>query len=121
MPACEMNPADKKKFVGAVGQRLVQKHGKKKHYKPEDVRSATIDAGFPIDFVCWAYCMFCSPDDFKTIHEANGEDCDYVDMKTELLAELATNGSFLDIDIDLSWLEWPDIDLSGLFDWFDIF
>jgi hypothetical protein len=80
----------------------------------------TYDSGYPIDVVCWAYCMFSSPADFTSIHEALGETCDYVDMKTELLADLASGGSFLGMDIDLSWLEWPDIDLSDLFDWFDL-
>ena len=41
-------------------------------------------------------------------------------MKTELLSDLASGGGFSVPDIDLSWLEWPDIDLSSLFDWFDI-
>lgn len=41
-------------------------------------------------------------------------------MKAEVLADLSKDGSFLGIDIDLSWLEWPDFDLSSVFDWFDI-
>jgi hypothetical protein len=41
-------------------------------------------------------------------------------MKTELLTDLADGSSFSLLDIDLSWLEWPDIDLSSLFDWFDL-
>jgi hypothetical protein len=41
-------------------------------------------------------------------------------MKAEVLADLAsaTGGTFAWLDLDLSWLEWPDIDLSCLFDWF---
>jgi hypothetical protein len=42
-------------------------------------------------------------------------------MKTELLADMASGGTFDLLDIDLSWLEWPDIDVSELFDWFDVF
>lgn len=120
MPACELKPADKKKFVGDVGQRLVREHGKRKHYKPEQVRKATLDGGYPLDIVCWAHCMFITPSDFSMIHEAAGETCDYAEMKAELLSDLSVNSSFLEIDIDLSWLEWPDIDLTGLFDWFDL-
>lgn len=62
-----------------------------------------------------------SPSDFAAIHEAAGEVCDYVAMKSEVLADLATDGSFLGINIDLSSLERTDIDLSGAFDFFDVF
>lgn len=119
MPACELRPGDKKKFISDVGQQLVKQHGKRKYYNPSEIRRAASDAGYQPDIVCWAYCMFSSPSDFATIHDAAGEACDYVAMRTEVLADLASGGSFLGIDIDLSWLEWPDIDLSDVFDWFD--
>ena len=119
MPACELRPEDKKKFISDVGQRLVKKHGKKKYYKPTDISKAASDGGYPIDIVCWAYCMYASPSDFAAIHDVAGEVCDYAAMKAEVLADLAGGGSFLGIDIDLSWLDWPDIDLSNVFDWFD--
>ena len=110
MSPCEMKPGDKRKFVSDVGQRLVQDHGKKKYYKPDQIRKAAHDGGYQPDYICWAYCMFSSPSDFAAIHEAAGETCDYVAMKSEVLADLATDGSFLGIDIDL----------SDLFDWFDL-
>jgi hypothetical protein len=119
MPACELRPGDRKKYVSDVGRRLVQAHGKKKHYKPEQVQQAALDGGYQPDIVCWAYCMYVSPGDFAAIHEAAGETCDYAAMKAEVLSDLASGGSFLGTDIDLSWLEWPDIDLSDVFDWFD--
>jgi hypothetical protein len=40
-------------------------------------------------------------------------------MKASVLADLASGGTFSWLDIDLSWLEWPDIDLSSIFHWFD--
>ena len=40
-------------------------------------------------------------------------------MKAEVLRDLATGGSFSLLDLDLSWLEWPDIDVSSVFGWFD--
>jgi hypothetical protein len=120
MPTCELKPEDKKKFISDVGQRLVRDHGKKKYYAPEQIKKAARDGGYQPDIVCWAYCMFSSPSDFAAIHEAVGEVCDYASMKAEVLSELTSGGSFLGIDIDLSWLEWPDIDLSSVFDWFDL-
>lgn len=119
MAACEMRPADKRALLGAVGEELTKRHGKQRYYRPDDVRSAALDLGFALDVHCWAYCMFSSPGDFRAVHEAMGEACDYMLMKGELLADLAGDGSFALPDLDLSWLEWPDIDLSAIFDWFD--
>lgn len=119
MPACHLRPDDKKAFIGAVGEELVRRHGKRKYYRPSEIRQAAESRGYPIDIHCWAYCFFSSPSDFNALHQAAGETCNYTDMKAELLAELATGGIFSWADIDLSWLDWPDIDLSSIFDWFD--
>jgi len=70
-------------------------------------------------FHCCAYCIFSTPGDFKGLHDAAGEVCDHAAMKAEVLGDLATGGTFDWIDISLSWLDWPDIDLSSIFDWFD--
>ena len=119
MPACDLKPESKKAFIGAVGEELVKQHGKKKYYKTDDIGRAAKSLGYPIDIHCWAYCIFSSPQDFTALHEALGEVCDYAKMKAEVLADLAEGGGFQWLDIDLSWLEWPDINLSGIFDWFD--
>lgn len=119
MPACHLQPSDKKAFIGAVGHELVRTHGKRKYYKPAEVRRAADSCGYPIDIHCWAYCFYSTPEDFKALHDAAGESCDYVAMKTEVLTDLASGASFSLPDLDLSWLEWPDIDLSSIFDWFD--
>src|SRR5688500_4369868 len=120
MPACHLPPQDKKALVGAVGEELVRRHGKQKYYRPAQVRAATEARGYPIDYVCWAHSIFLTPEDFTAVHEAAGEVCDQAAMKAEVLTDLAAGGSFSFFDLDLSWLEWPDIDLSGLFDWFDV-
>jgi hypothetical protein len=120
MPACHLEPKDKKAFIGAVGEELVRRHGKRKFYEPSAIRRAAESCGFPIDIHCWAYCIFSTPEDFQAIHDAAGEVCDYAAMKAEVLADLAGDGVFSPFDLDLSWLEWPDIDLSSIFDWFDI-
>ena len=119
MPACHLEPEDKKAFIGAVGEELVRSRGKRKYYKPSQVRSAAERLGYPVDIHCWAYCIFSSPQDFQAVHDAAGEACDYAAMKASVLSELAPSGSYSWLDIDLSWLEWPDIDLSSVFDWFD--
>lgn len=119
MPTCHLKPEDKKALISAVGEELVSRHGKRKYYRPVEVRGATVARGYPIDYVCWAHCIFLTAEDFKAVHVAAGEACDYAAMKAEVLTDLAAGGSFAWPDIDLSWLEWPDIDLSSLFDWFD--
>lgn len=119
MATCHLNPGDKKAFIGAVGEELVQRHGKQKYYKPDDIRRVATARGYSIDWICWAQCIFSSMEDFDAWHKARGETCDYVEMKSEVLEDLAGSGGFQWPDVDLSWLEWPDIDLSGLFDWFD--
>jgi hypothetical protein len=119
MPACELKPDDKKQFISDVGQDLVRRHGKQKYYPPDEVRQSRQSAGYPLDIECWAMVIFTTPEDFEFIHQAVGDACDYAAMKTEVLTDLAGTSSFWLPDVSLSWLEWPDIDLSSLFDWFD--
>ena len=95
-------------------------YGKKKYYTQKEVQDSCRRRNYlDIDWHCWAFCIFTSPETFALIHAATGEVCDYVSMKTTALAELA-DGLFSLGDIDLSWLEWPDIDLGSIFDWFDV-
>ena len=119
MPACRLKPDDRKAFIGAVGKELVRTHGKQKYYKPAQTRRAAESCGYPLDIHCWAHCIFSTEEDFVALHVAAGEVCDYAAMKAEVLSDLAGGASFSSFDVDLSWLEWPDIDLSFIFDWFD--
>ena len=117
---CHLPPKDRKAMVGAVGKDLVATRGKQKYYKPADVRQSAERCGYPIDVHCWAYVIFTTREDFDALHAAAGEACDYVAMKTAVLADLAGGAeSFSLLDLDLSWLDWPDISLSSLYDWFD--
>lgn len=119
MATCHIEPKDKKALVGDVGQELVRRHGKKKYYKPDEIRGAAVSQGYPVDVHCWAMCCFATPDDFAAIHAATGEVCDYAAMKASLLTDLVAGGNYSWVDLSLSWLEWPDIDLSSAFNWFD--
>lgn len=120
MPACHLRPDDQRKLISAVGEELVRSHGKQKYYKPAEIRKAAERRDYPIDIHCWAMCIFSSPQDFKDLHDAAGEACDYAAMKAEVLANLAEDGLFSLPDIDLSWLEWPDIDVLSWFDGFSL-
>lgn len=116
-PACPPAPPNKKEYITDIGKILVQEHGKKKYYKPEEVKKASKDSKYynqyGIDWHCWAMCTFSSHSDFDTYHEAAGEVCDYVAMKSEMLGGLAesTTADWLtipDLDIDASWLDFGE-------------
>lgn len=99
-----------------MGEDLARKHGKHRFYSPDQIRRSSTDLGYPIDWSCWAMALFSSPGEFDSFHIANGEICDYASMKADMVSTLtngASSGWFLP---DLSWLDWPDIDVSGIFD-----
>jgi hypothetical protein len=118
MPACHVTPRNRRKFISDVGEELVRAYGKRKYYHPSAVRRAAVNRGYAADIHCWAYCIYTTPQDFKALHDAAGEACDYAAMKAEVLLDFASGRGFSWADLDLSWLEWPDIDLSSMFDWF---
>jgi hypothetical protein len=73
----------------------------------------------PFDLDCWAFSLYSSRGDFERHHRVTGENCDYDAMRTEIIDALADGKSWSLFDIDLSWLEWPDVDLSSIFDFID--
>jgi len=91
MSTCHLAPADKRKFISDVGEELVRAHGKKKYYRPKQVERAARDRRYPVDFHCWAYSFYTTPEDFQAVHDASGEVCDYVAMKAEVLGDLSSS------------------------------
>lgn len=71
-----------REYLGKVGPDLRKKHGKQDTYSPEQVRRSVEDQGLGLDYVCFAYCMYCSPYDFDLVHSAAGEVCDYGVMRS---------------------------------------
>lgn len=120
MTSCALPPTDKKAYGKAVGEELVKNYGKKKYYSPEEVKKASSQTKYDIDWHCWAMCLYTSPSDFDAYHQSIGENCNYAEMKAEMTSALTDGASDSWFDIDLSWLEWPDIDLSSVFDFIDI-
>lgn len=120
MPACAIAPADRRLQARKVGNDLVKNYGKKPFYTPLEVRNANRRQGIDIDVACWSHAMYNSREDFDAFHLAQGETCDYVGMKSEMLASVsnaAEGGGWF--DFDLSWIEFPQIDWSifDVFDW----
>ena len=73
-----------------------------------------------LDLDCWAFSLYTSRSDFDGHHRITGESCDYDAMRGDMIEALADGKSWSLFDIDLSWLEWPDIDLASIFDFIDI-
>ncbi|WP_332022123.1 hypothetical protein [Kaistella sp.] len=114
--SCAPAPADKKKYIEDIGKILITDYGKKKYYKPEEVKKAHRKSKWydGLDFSCWAMSTFSSHEDFDEYHEATGEICDYTEMKTEMLNGLSASAEsdwfvLPDIDIDGSWLDFGDL------------
>ncbi len=89
--------------------------------RPRKSGALPLTAAIPPDYYCWAECIYTSPEAFELAHKLAGEVCDYTIMKAEVLSDLASGGIYSWLDLDLSWLEWPDIDITSLFDGVDIF
>jgi hypothetical protein len=107
---CHPPPADKRKYIGDIGKILVRDYGKKKYYKPKQVKQAHQRSTWAqLDFSCWAMSTFSSHGDFDRHHEAIGEVCDYTEMKGKML-----EGISLSDNVDLTSLSAPDLDASWL-------
>jgi hypothetical protein len=119
MPTCLHSPPDKRAFGKVVGDRLLKRRGKRKSYSVMDITEAVLDAGFSVDHSCWAYALYTSREEFEAHHAATGEVCDYAVMKSEMFAAMTDGASSSWFDLDMSWLEWPDIDFSAIFNGFD--
>ena len=119
MATCAITPADMRNQVRVVGNDLLKTYGKRKHYSALEVREANRRQGISVDVSCWSHAFFNSHGDFDKYHQTLGEVCDYGAMRHSLLDVVSTSHDSSWFDIDLSWLELPDIDLS-MFDFFDL-
>ena len=101
-----------RKQIRMVGIDLLRTHRKRKQYSVAQVQDANRRQGVGPDFVCWPHSFFNSHSDFDALHRTLGEICDYGAMKMQLLESLTVTHETLWFDVNLSWPELPDIDLS---------
>ena len=113
---CTPAPLNKKEYISDIGKILIRDNGKKKFYKPEEVKRAHRKSKWNNgpDFTCWGMSTFSSHLDFDDYHKQTGEVCDYVEMKTEMLKGLSlSRGTEIfdraDFNIDASWLDFGQI------------
>lgn len=86
----EMTPEKKKAvrgYLNTLGPRLRQKYGERPHYTPRQVYDTTRDSALSVDYVCFAYMLYCSPADFSALHAAAGEVCDAAVMRAAVADE----------------------------------
>ena len=113
---CPPAPINKKEYLTDIGRILVTDYGKKKYYKPEEVKSANRKSRWfeGLDFSCWGMSTYSSHLDFDNYHQKTGEACDYAEMKTEMLQGISISEgnemfNFADFDIDTSWLDFGEV------------
>jgi hypothetical protein len=113
---CPPSPVDKRAYIADIGEILVKDFGKKKYYKPQEVKSAQAKSKWyrGTDFSCWGMSTYSSHADFDAYHEQTGEACDYVQMKSEMLKAISTTDvahlpDFPDHDVEASWLDLGDV------------
>ena len=110
--SCPPAPLHKREYVADLGKILVKDYGKKKFYKPEEVKKAHQKSKWNggLDFSCWGMSTYSSHADFDRYHQEAGEICDFSEMKTEMLEGISLTDSvhladFPDVDLDASWLD----------------
>jgi hypothetical protein len=120
MGACALPVKDKKKLGAKVGNTLVKDYGKKKYYSVSEIKDAMKKNSYSIDYYCWGYSLYLPPDVFHEHHEKIGQVCDYESMRSEMVSAITDGSSGSWFDVDLSWFEWPDFDISSIFSSTDI-
>ena len=119
MNVLPLTTAEKKAYGKRIGEILVRDYGKKKYYSGPHIKKASQEVKNGYDLHCWAMCLYMSPDEVKAYHDAIGDGCDYSAMKAEMTSALTDGASDSWFKFNMSWLEWPDIELPSIFDIFD--
>ncbi|WP_308428109.1 DUF6559 family protein [Psychrosphaera saromensis] len=87
-----------KKYARKLPQDLKAKYGYKQYYSKAEVDSAIKrkkignSRGVVITANCYAYAMYCSPEEFKKIHDSAGKNFDYSSMRSDV-SDILFNGA----------------------------
>ncbi len=84
-------PAAIRSYRNKIGPWLQSRYGWHAKYTPLQVRTCALSTGVNLDYLCYAYAMYCARADFNAHHAATGETCDghacnYDAMLTEIRA-----------------------------------
>lgn len=93
----EMTPRKKeavRTYLNTLGPKLRARYGRKA-YTPQQVHATARENALDVDYVCFAYMLYCAPDDFAALHAAAGEVCDAAAMRAAVAdAFFAGNAAF---------------------------
>lgn len=86
-----------KKYARKLPQDLKVEYGYKQYYSKTEVdsvikRKKIGNSSGVVTDNCYAYAMYCSPEEFKEIHDNAGENCDYGAMRSDV-SETLFNGA----------------------------
>jgi hypothetical protein len=76
----------KQQYARRLTPALHQLYGRRRYYKPDEIKSAATREKLNIDYICWGYALHLSPKDFAAVHAETGEQCDYISMHSEMIA-----------------------------------
>ncbi len=114
--SCPPAPLHKREYISDIGKILVKDYGKKKYYKPEEVKKSHNKSNWSdsLDFSCLAMSTYSSHSDFDRYHKGTGEICGNSEMKAKMLEGISLTDSFHladfpDVDLDASWLDLGDV------------
>ncbi len=71
-------------YMRKLGPVLRRRCGRRSSYTPDEVRRAARVSGVNTDYLCYAYCIYCSREDFDQYHRQTGEYCNYAAMRQEI-------------------------------------
>ena len=71
-----------KSFIRKVGPALEQRHGRKPHYTPDEVRGAAAGAGVMNQWIPYAFAIYCLQDAFTQDPSLSG--ANYGDLRKEV-------------------------------------
>lgn len=80
-------------YRSKIGPWLQRRYGGRANYTPLQVRNCALSTGVNLDYICYAYAMYCSRDDFNAHHAATGETCNYDTMQAEIGVGTPVSGS----------------------------
>ncbi len=87
---------------------LEHNHGWRAKYSPKQVRDCALATNASLDYLCFAYAMHCTRDDFNAHHAATGETCDghacdYDAMHSEVSSSESSGGAVSPSGSDDGW------------------
>ncbi len=72
------------RYINELGKDLSKRYGKSEHYTSGQVIKTVQDEGYNWRHICYAHALYTSMKQFDKLHQEQGEDCDYYEMRNEI-------------------------------------